>query len=228
MRRRGRTLRGCQRGLTLLELLISMTILGLIFVIIGSALRVSYNAITAGDMHIDRVHRVRVMTEQIAQELRSAYRLSQLGSTEEVTIFRGEPSRFTFVTTTPLRIRSLRYSGLKEVTLSISDEDAPGQRGLVLHEDIIPHGELFGEGKGYRAVLDPTVVDMRCRYLGTPDGDEESGAASEWRESWESDRLPTAVEVALQFNGSKDGAKMELPPITLVLPVQQVLEAEKQ
>ena len=226
MRRIASILR-CQKGLTLLELLIAMTILGLILVILGSALRISYNAIAAKDRNIDRVHRARVVTEQIAQELRSAYRPSNLGANEEVKIFQGGPDRISFVTTTPLRSRGLPGSGLKEVTYSVGQDAATGRRGLLLMEDLIPHGELFEEGKGYQMVLDTTVSELRCRYLGSPESEDESARPAGWEDHWEGNRLPQAVEVQLVFQQPEKGAALELPPVTIVLPVERTLEAEK-
>lgn len=217
----------CQKGLTLLELLIAMAILSLILVILGSALRISYNAIAAKDRNIDRVHRARVITEQIAQELRSAYSLPSLRAGEEVKIFRGGPDRISFVTTTPLRSRGITGSGLKEVTYSVGEDAATGRKGLLLREDLIPHGELFEEGKGYQMVLDTTVRELRCRYLGSPENKDEAARPPGWEESWEGDRLPKAVEVQLVFQEPERGAALELPPVTMVLPVEKTLEAEK-
>lgn len=216
-----------QRGLTLLEMLIALTILGLIFVILGSALRIGYNSIETGDKHIKRNHRARVITELITQELRSAYRLSSLWVTEEVAVFRGEPDRISLVTTNSMRTRGLVSSGLKEVTYSIGEDVATGQRGLMMREDVIPHGELFEEGEGFQTMLDPTVVAMRCRYLGSTQVDGETPRSPQWEENWESKHPPTAVEVQLIFQGSEEGDVVELPPLTIVLPIEQVFEVEK-
>lgn len=216
-----------QKGLTLLELLIAMTILGLILVILGSALRISYNAIKIKDRNIERVHRARIVTEQIAQELRSAYRLSLTGTTEDVKIFQGGPDRISFVTTTPLRTRGLVSSGLKEVTFSIGKDNATGRRGLMLREDLIPHGELFEEGKGYLVMLDPGVAAMQCRYFGSPEGENETTRPAGWEERWESQNLPRAVEVQLTYEDPDEGKAIELPPVTLVLPLEQSFEVEK-
>lgn len=217
-----------QRGLTLLELIIVLTILGLIFVILGAALRISYNAIQTGDRTIERIHRARIITEQITQELRSAYRFSQPPTTEEFVVFRGGPERFSFVATTAMRTLGLMHSGLKEVTIGVEEDGAMGRRGLVLGEDVIPHGELFEEDKEYhRVVLDPSVVSMRCRYFGSPEGEGETPRPDQWEERWESDHPPKAVEVQFVFQEREEGTVVEVPPITLLLPVEQTLEMEK-
>ncbi|MFQ6672535.1 MAG: type II secretion system protein J [Candidatus Tectimicrobiota bacterium] len=218
-----------QRGLTLLELIIAMTILGLIFVILGAALRISYNAIERGEKHMERIHRARVITELIAQELRSTYRFTPFGAAKKVITFKGEPDRFSFVTTAPLRTRGLRHSGLKEVTLTVEADATTGRRGLVLREDIIPHGTLFEEDKGFRMMLDPTVAALRCRYFGTPGAKTKPPRPARWEERWESDRPPKAVEVLLEFQPPEDGNGMEeLPPLTLVVPIEQTVEVKNE
>jgi len=157
-----------QGGFTLLELVIAMAILGLILAILGSALRISQNTILTGRRSMERTHRARVITEQISQELRSAYRPSQVGTSVEAVAFRGEADRFSFVTTASMRSRGFVQSGLKEVTLSVEEDADTGRRGLVLREDIIPNGELFEEGKGQLIMLDPTVEAIKYRYFGSP------------------------------------------------------------
>ena len=217
-----------QGGLTLLELLIALTILGLILAVLGSALRISYNATKTGERHIERVHRARIISEQIAQELRSAYRFSQSAITDNSVAFRGEPDSLSFVATTSLRTRGVVHGGLKEVTYKVEEDVATGRRGLVLREDIIPHGELFEADKGYKVMLDPDVVSMRFRYFGSSGGEGGTQRPPRWEERWEGQGPPKAVEVQLVFGEPEEGTVMELPPIVLALPVEQTLEAEKQ
>lgn len=217
-----------QDGFTLLELVIAMAILGLIVAILGAALRISQNAILAGGRNMERTQRVRVITEQISQELRSAYRPSQVGTSVESVAFRGEADRFSFVTTASMRSRGFMQSGLKEVTLSVEEDADTGQRGLVLREDIIPNGELFEEGKGQRIMLDPTVEAIKYRYFGSPPTTRGTPPPPRWEESWKSNTPPKAVEYLLTFKKPEEGSVMEIPPITLVLPIVQTIEREKK
>ena len=217
-----------QGGFTLLELVIAMAILGLILAILGAALRISQNTILTGGRSMERTHRARVITEQISQELRSAYRPSQVGTSVETVAFRGEADRFSFVTTASMRSRGFVQSGLKEVTLSVEEDADTGRRGLVLREDIIPNGELFEEGKGQRIMLDPTVEAIKYRYFGPPPTTGGIPPPPRWEESWKSDTPPTAVEFLLTFKKPEKGRVMEIPPITLVLPIVQTMEREKK
>ena len=217
-----------QGGFTLLELVIAMAILGLIVAILGAALRISQNAILTGRRSIERTHRARVITEQISQELRSAYPPSQVGTSVESVAFRGEADRFSFVTTASMRSRGFVQSGLKEVTLSVEEDADTGQRGLVLREDIIPNGALLEEGKGHLIMLDPTVEAIKYRYFGSLQVAGQIPPPPRWEESWKSDTPPTAVEFLLTFKKPEEGKVMEIPPITLVLPIAQTIEPKKK
>lgn len=229
MRGRLRAMIRSQRGLTLLEVVIATTILALIVVILGAALRISYNTIQTGSRHMDRIHRARVITDQLAQELRSAYRFPpRQGAPEEVIAFHGEPDRFSFVTTASMHTQGLIHSGLKEVTFGLEDDSATGRRGLVMWEDVIPHGELFEEGKGHRIVLDTAVVALRYRYFGSPAQEGETPRPERWEERWESARPPKAVEVRLTLHDPHEPQPTELPPITVAVRVERTLEVEKE
>ncbi len=217
-----------ERGLTLLEVIIATTILGLIVLILGAALQISYNTIQTGSRHRERIHRARVITDKLAQELRSAYRFSRRGATEEIVAFLGEPDRFSLVTTASMHTQGLIQSGLKEVTFGLEDDAATGRRGLVMWEDVIPHGELFEEGKGHRIVLDPAVVALRYRYFGSPEDEGETPRPDRWEERWESARPPKAVEVRLTLHEPQEAQPMELPPITVAVPVEHTVEVEKK
>jgi hypothetical protein len=127
-----------------------------------------------------------------------------------------------------MRTRAFTTSGLKEVTLSIKEDTTTGRRGLVLREDIIPNGELFEEDKGYETMLDPTVVTFRCRYFGALQEGLETPRRDSWQDNWVGENPPRAVEVLLAFQEQNEGPITELPPITLVLPIEQVFEMEKQ
>ena len=95
-------------------------------------------------------------------------------------------------------------------------------------EDVIPHGELFEEGKGHRIVLDPAVVALRYRYFGSPEEEGETPRPDRWEERWESARPPKAVEVRLTLHEPQEAQPMELPPITVAVPVEHTVEVEKK
>jgi prepilin-type N-terminal cleavage/methylation domain-containing protein len=213
-----------QKGLTLLELLIALALFGLIVLIMGSALRTSTKAVRTGLTQMDSVHRARVITEIITQELKSAFILSKPTSAEKLVLFRGEPNKISFVTIAPMRTGPTLYSGLKEVSFSVQENLGFGLRGLILRENLIPHGDLFEGETGYETLLDPTVVEMRCLYLVPVEETEEGNQEERWVEKWEGDKPPLAIKLELSFQSFEGEPLIEIPAFSIAIPLEQTLK----
>lgn len=207
------------RGFTLIEVLVALTLMGLIMVLAVGAFRIAVHTWQRGDGAVREYEKGRRLYEQLSQDLRSAF-LSRESNAE--TNFVGSSSRVSFVCTT---------SGLTSFTMAwrrvsyFVEED----KGLVLQEEE-PWLAEAGEGEGAPVLhLDPQVKGLSFSYLEPPEegSEEEEGA---WIESWSSQekhRLPQAVKVTLRYGkeeGANEGEAEGVFSFVVALPVNLLSE----
>ena len=87
-----------EKGFTLLEVLLAMTILSLIAVIIGVSLRLGIRAWERGESDSDDSQKLRYVVERLSQEIRSVYPYQMLIDGEKAIAFKGKSDSIFFVT----------------------------------------------------------------------------------------------------------------------------------
>ncbi len=228
-------------GFTLLELLISMTILVLIFVAILGALQVGSRSWEGGEQRAEQNQRTRSLVDLLARELMMLYPLRVKEEDKDIIVFRGTADSLSFATL-PQSYGAEPFSHMIPiVTYSVQLD-----RGLVATTSypLAGRGGAFDATTGQTTTLDDRVLEARFRYL-VPEGKPEERLTPIWRDSWDpsrdtsailpspavrpggaqrplrgSERLPLAVEITLTIRqprrqGTRD---LILPP--LVFPVQ--------
>ena len=234
-------------GFTLLELLISMTILALSFVTVLGAIRVGSKSWESGEQRAEENQRTRTLFDTMALELTTVYPLRVKDQNRDVIAFRGKSDSVSFATL-PQSYGAEPFSHMMRIVTYGVEPD----RGLVATERY-PLVGVAGSSdslKGRERELDARALDARFRYL-VPEGKSEGKLPPTWRDYWDpseddagapsllssvsapgplargaqralrgSDRLPLAVEITLtirQGKGSQEGRELVLPP--LVFPV---------
>ena len=169
-------------GFTLLELIVSMTILSLIAVIIGTGFRLGLKAWEKGDDETESVQTMRVLSGLISQQLKSSYPYKIKIDDKNVVAFKGGPDSMIFVTT----LAGPYPGGFKWVRYLHRD-------GVLYYkEGPLPDKELLDNVPGDEEILETEVKDVSFQYYSK---DED-----EWKESWDfSDRLPMAVKVRVSY-----------------------------
>jgi len=197
-------------GFTLLELMISITILTLILAVIFGAMRLGSRSWEVGEKRIDRIQRMRITHDIISEDIRSILptgsgRGSRYGTkpicpdgrgcSVKAVLFIGETDRIKFVTTNPGIDRSLNTSQYRVVTYFLGQEYHEEYQGVVMEE----HAWLFPDFFRFEAICDkceseenifefetfthviyPDVRELTFRYYGKRTGDAEP----EWYETW--------------------------------------------
>lgn len=223
---------GSHSGFTLLEVLISLTILSLIFVAVLGAIQVGSRSWEKGEQKAEENLRNRTLYDTLARELIMLYPLRVKEQEREVVVFHGNPNSLSFATF-PQSYGAEPFSHMvRVVTYAVE----PG-RGLVATDSYPLYGGVdpssFEEGRVIGS--DDRILEARFRYL-VPEGKPDEKLPPTWRDAWDpsrdeaapggqgplkgSDRLPLAVEITLTLGeANKPGDQgLTLPP--LVFPVQ--------
>jgi general secretion pathway protein J len=215
-----------EAGFTLLELLISMTILALIFVTVLGAIKVGSKSWESGELRAEENQRTRTLFDTLARELTMIYPLRVKDQDRDVIAFRGKSDSLSFATL-PQSYGAEPFSHMIRIVTYTVDPD----RGLVATEGYpsVESAAASDSPEGREKALDGRVSDARFRYL-VPEGKPEEKLPPTWHDYWDpseddsgassfssarllssrgllapgpqralrgSDRLPLAVEITL-------------------------------
>lgn len=227
-------------GFTLLELLISMTILALIFIAALGAIQVGSKSWESGEQRAEANQRIRTLVDGLARELTMIYPLRVKEQDKDVIAFHGRSDSLAFATFP----RSYGAEPFNHMIRIVEYAVAP-DAGLVATESypLVAGGASVSESSDSRIrTLNDQVSQVRFRYL-VPEGRPEENLAPVWRDYWDpahdetfqpasqgligaqgrtvkgSDRLPLAVELTLTIRREdRQGPReVNLPP--LIFPV---------
>lgn len=226
-----------QRGFTLLELLVSMTVMSLLTATIVFGWRIAASSWERADEHLQRSRTVleanRVLEEQLASML--PYQ-AMTEATGPEWFFQGEPRSMRFVSRYSLSERAA--SGLYRIEYEIV-EQSDGTRQLLMNESpirsrdelgaLITGSEMSEEGRtltfvpfartSNSMVLMDGLQDVRFEYFQPPRGE----AWGRWRQRWSpaGGELPTSVAIrVVNSNGGGD-----VTPVSVVASVRHFSSA---
>ncbi len=196
-----------QRGFTLLELLIAMTLLALLMGVLYGGLNTAIQGWTRGSERLETVNTVRLTADFLRTRLRQSrtvYR-NDVASGQQQVYFSGEAEQLIWVT--PM-LTHLGLGGLYVLEL-----DWPEHRYLRLRwfpyrpgdgvEDVVIDPDHVGD-----TVLLEQVEEFSIRYYGI----SENGQEPQWYDSWDSiQQRPQLVSLQITHAGHA------WPPLTVAL-----------
>jgi len=193
------------RGFTLLEVLIALSIVGMLLLIAFGGMRVALSAWRQGDDRADVHQHIRGIAVIVARGLGAAYPYQGTRglSPERVVLFKGGERRVEFVTqaapfplTAPIAFTA--------VVIALEEGDEPG---LVIRERALPNRDPFTDAPV--VFRDPSVNTLTLSYM-----NEDGG----WQDDWDADneqKIPRAVKVSV---GTVAGTRSyTLPALTVSL-----------
>ena len=200
--------RGDQRGFTLLELILALSIVAAMLAIVFGGLRVGVRAWQRGEERTESQQHARSLNALLALSLggTAAYLGPAPAGVQPEVLFQGAPDRLSFVTVSaPFPLPA--PMAFTAVTLSVDEGDTPG---LAIREKAMPNDDPFEDVAPI--VVDPSFTAVRFRYLRDAEGS--------WEESWDGAQeraVPRAVEVTLTT--MVGGQPVEQPPVSVSIRV---------
>jgi general secretion pathway protein J len=194
------------RGFTLLELLISVSLLALLSLMLFGGLRLGTRHIGAVNDKMARAGRIALAERFLRAELADAQSLAPPGAEGQQILFDGRPGEVGFLVPLP---ESAALPGLQLLTVGFV-EDHPGAGGDIVvdqrpYDGVTPGGATAA----HRTVLFDHVQTVAFAYFGSLTPDE----APDWHASWSNQTtLPSLFRLSAIFT---DGDR--LPELVVAL-----------
>jgi general secretion pathway protein J len=181
------------RGFTLVELLLALTLMSMLLALAYGGLRAATHATDRGQAILEDSSRIRMAHQFVRRQLNQlsplAFAVSEDG--EERTVFLGQPDRIRFVAPMP---GYLGFGGPQVQELAI----VRGQDNLEL---VLSHALLqgFEEARLYDRPPIPLLGDIESATFSFL-GRDENGDLAGWISSWtETGILPESVALEIEF-----------------------------
>ena len=190
-------------GFTLLELLLALSILGVILAVVAGALRVTVRAWEKGERLAAVQQRSRTVLEQLRRQLGSTVVLFGAREDQPLVAFAGDPGRVEFTSTLAMASKT----GAAAVHVTYVVEPGPdGRARLLLYEDAVePDAYLSDRPLAHGSeprVLAEGLEDVRFEYLAGTD----EGPDLRWLPAWQpADPAEAPRAVRITFTGSPGG-----------------------
>ena len=169
-----------QAGFTLIELIVSLSIVAIIITLGLGGVRLGITARDVGEQKVETYQRLRIITEQLTQKLQSTYPVfvaqkdgAPLAqgptSSRRIMAFEGESDSLRFITfASPLTATS-QDSLMHEVKFYIGKHPETEKQGIILMEKEISGGDIFSRVNANAEniryfLLSENVSQMKFRY----------------------------------------------------------------
>ncbi len=200
-----------QKGFTLLELLISITLLGMILVLLFGGLRLGVRSWDAVQQQVDNLNTVRSVESFLRREMTQIQPYRWKAGIGQRLAFLGERNKVNFVAPLPARIGG---GGLYAISLEI-ESNAQGKRLIWRHVPLSPLVEDFASVSQAPEIILAgaelnAVDDIWLTYFGRVN----DSAAPAWLDRWESDtRLPMLIKVRVRFASGSEWPDFVVAPL---------------
>ncbi len=204
--------RAAQSGMTLIEILIAIAVMGLMMMMAWSTINSAGNVRTDFEAIEERNNEVRVAMTRVVHDLESAY-LSVNENTSldnRRTMMKGKEDEVTFSTFSHQPMwADANESDQTVVVLSVdTDRRDKGARSLFRRELRRPSNE--------RVESEPAEVDVLLRGVESFELEYWDWKDKDWQPSWdtskadtEKDRLPTRIRITIEYKNPR-GDKLKL------------------
>jgi general secretion pathway protein J len=209
------------RGFTLVEVTITLTILGFILLIIFGAFRLGLAAWEKGESTKEEYQNKRIISQLVSRQLKSIfpYKVKTQKAEGDYLAFEGKPQVLKFVSA--VSIKAKQPEGFVYVVYEFK-EGGKEEGRLVLYEQRALTKDLFEESPKEESGISLCEGILNVRFEYYREADPEKNRSEGWVEEWsakEEKELPRAIRMTIDYKG---GVKEKLPLTLLVsVPVYQ-------
>ena len=206
-------------GFTLLELIISLSILAVVVVIIFGAMRIGIRAWEKGERDVEGQQRKRVVFDLLKNQISSACPTKKIKKEDgESFLMKGSLSSLEFLSYLP--VFPGNAGRLVEVTYKVFEDEANGGEYLAMSEKNADfsrgkeENKMSGDDVGFYPLF-PSSQDIHFAYLSKGEEGE-----LQWEDGWDGtkrDGFPLAIRLSVT---ETDGT----PPLIIIARLEQVKE----
>lgn len=203
-------------GFTLIEILIVMTLLGVMMVLLFGSLKICADSWHKGENKIAQVNKIAVVYNFFQHHLAVAKPLLNdiKKSTVQATMaFQGNKQSLQFVSSFPA---SAGKSGLQLFTVRLDKDDDNNNKDKQLIKVAItpffPKDDEAEDDHKEEVVLLKDVSDLTISYFGTDDGVSNDISNASWHEEWlEKPVQPRLIKIAITMDDDTFWPEMVIP-----------------
>lgn len=208
------------RGFTLIELVIALSLSAVVVMILLAAMRLAYKSQAKGAEKVEMAQKIRLLEDRITWLLRGAYPYYVKKTDEERIFFKGESDQIGFVTTS---VDSYGkgpedLAGLKWISFFTDRE------GLQMREKVFFLEDVFDDDGGKVYLLDAEVKTLELEYYDIPEDEKQGDWISEW-DPEDKTYLPEAVKFTITLE--QKGKTIVLPEIIVRINSQRTKTPHK-
>ncbi len=206
-------------GFTLLEVIVTMTILGFILLIVFGAFRLGLSAWEKGESTKENQQKVRALSQLVSQQIKSIvpYRIKSQKAGGDYLAFEGKARSLKFVSALPIRAK--QPEGFVYVVYEFREGGREGGQ-LVLYEQRVLNKDFFEDKpkEELSAPLFEGVSGVRFEYYRQEDTEKNrtEGWVDEWNAKDEKE-LPKALRMTITYRNGE--SEREEAPFTLLTSI---------
>jgi general secretion pathway protein J len=206
-------------GFTLLEVIVTLTILGFVLLMVSGTFRLGLSSWEKGDDVKEDYQKIRMVSQLVSRQIKSLvpYKIRTEKAEGNYLAFDGKAHSLRFVSALPIKAR--RPEGFVYVVYQFKEEG--GKKGrFVLYEQRALNRDFFEDDlkEDTAVTLFGGVSQVRFEYY--READKEKGRTEEWVEEWnakDEKELPKALRMTITYWNER--GKEKAPPITVLASV---------
>ena len=204
-------------GFTLVEVVVTLTVLGFILLIIFGAFRLGISAWDRGESTKEEYQRIRILSQLISCQIKSIvpYKIQTKKAEGDYLAFEGKTQSIKFVSALPMKAK--QPEGFTYAIYAFKDNGKGGGR-LMLYEQRVLNRDFFEEEPKEKTglILFDGLSKVSFEYY--QEEDPAKDQKEEWLKEWsakEKKELPKSLRMTIHL---KEGNGKE-SSLTLILPI---------